>query len=125
MKSKPLNLRVHPEQLSRWREAAKNARRTLSDWVRTVLDEAAGVPPGEYAEVSASSREPVAAVAPRSRGEAPRGPQEAPLPSPLQEPISREQTLPPPSPLAANCRNAEFHWRLRRGEKCIYCRGVA
>ena len=33
--------------------------------------------------------------------------------------------LPSAPPLAANCKDAKLHWRLRPGEMCRWCQGTA
>ncbi len=40
-KSEQVNIRCSSEQRERWEEAAKVDRRTLTDWVRIQLDDAA------------------------------------------------------------------------------------
>jgi hypothetical protein len=49
---------------------------------------------------------------------------------PGAEPIERDGILKDiaklePSTLAASCTNADYHWKLRQGESCRYCKGVA
>lgn len=41
LREEQVNLRVTEEQVSRWRQAAESDRRSLSDWMRLALDDAA------------------------------------------------------------------------------------
>jgi hypothetical protein len=126
-------LRVKPEQKKRWRAAASAARRTLSDWIRVTLDEAAGVEPEEYAVGGG----PEGTV---SRSATPSGsPDEGVVSGPSESRQVPDLAIDVPVPaapiperaevrtgkLAPNCTGRDLHWRLKKNERCRFCGGYA
>jgi hypothetical protein len=143
VKTEPLNMRVHPEQKQRWIEAQQRDRfPDLSSWVRAKLDEIAGIEPGEYTNVDAvggggrnnviplhDGAENVAEVADVQPEVGTSPPAESvdieiPQAAPQRLRVEPPEDVPAP-PLAKDCVNENMHWRLKRGEPCPYCKGVA
>jgi hypothetical protein len=147
MKVEYLNMRVHPEQKKRWGEAQQRDRfPDLSSWVRAKLDEAAGVAPGEYTEANipvvvddtvppgvAEFRDGEKVVVRvenllESRSPVARDWEddiEIPQPALQRLAIEPKPERPVAERLAKDCVNENMHWRLRKGEPCTYCKGVA
>jgi hypothetical protein len=116
--SEPVQFRAPVGSKRRWRAAAKRAQRNLSDWIRVTLDEASQdvVVDEDPDEAGEGHVPPAPAVAVSS-------------PSETRQAQALATDVPAPAAttgkLAANCTNKDMHWRLKRGERCRFCGGVA
>ncbi len=109
-----LQIRMKLGQKDRWLEAARAAGVDLSTWIRDVCDATAAAagptPPGPTLPRPTQGEEAAAVGTERS------------LPNPAD--TARDPT-PDPWPLADNCINGDYHWRLHAGERCTSCGGTA
>ena len=122
-------LRAKIGQIDAWRVAAKACGEDLSSWIRRVCDETAAgaLTPVERHAPDGALTPALSEGAPAVSTERPVSPNLAFEVFPDAETMRREYhpRHHPPDPLAANCVNVSYHWRLKSGERCLSCGGVA
>ena len=123
-------LRAKIGQIDAWRAAAKASGEGLSSWIRRVCDATAAgaLTPVERHAPDGALTPALAEGAPAVSTERPVPPNPADTARDPTPTLSTEELLKYGGrnpPLASNCVNGNYHWRLKSGERCLSCGGVA